>query len=342
MAVDMKDYMGGGRDNNSRFTPPPTPDFIKNFGKKAGLIYLVIALLFITIIARPFVIINSGEVGILVTMGKYEQTPMEPGFHLIIPFVQRVIIVDTKMRIVDYNKEEQAIDRKGITQFSPISVLDSRGLPVEVELTVQYAIKAASAPMAIATLGLNWEDKVINPAARDVVRSVIGNFTAEELPVKRNTIAQLITEGLVRAINRIEGQPINLISVQLRNIALPEKVREQIERVQIANQEAEKAKYEVEKAKQVAESRRIEAQGIADAAKIRAEGEAKANELIAKSLNANLIKLKQIEAQQKFNEALSQNRDAKIFLTPGGAVPNIWVDMKGTNEKERISSKEGQ
>jgi len=87
----------------------------------------------------------------------------------------------------------------------------------------------------------------------------------------------------------------------------------------------------------MAEAKRMEAKGIADSALIRAEGEAKANELMSKSISINLIKLRQVEAQQKFNEALAQNKDAKIFLTPNGAVPNIWMNM-GSEEMKKVSS----
>jgi len=48
--------------------------------------------------------------------------------------------------------------------------------------------------------------------------------------------------------------------------------------------------------------------------------------------------MEQIKVQGKFNEALKVNKDAKIFLTPGGAVPNIWVDMK--NSKQQISTQQ--
>lgn len=336
MAVDMKDYFGKGQNN----TPPPqTPDFIKNFGKNASMIYIIVGVILLLVVARPFAIINSGEVGILVTLGKFEKEPIYPGFHLVTPFVQKVITVDTRVRMVNFSKDESLADKKGITSFGAISVLDARGLPVDVELSVQYSIKPEMAPLAIASLGLNWEDKVINSNARDVIRSVVGNFTAEELPVKRNTIAQLINQGMSSAIEKVQGKPVLLTSIQLRNIVLPDKVKEQIERVQIANQEAEKAKYDVEKARQVAEAKRMEAQGVADSARIAAEGQAKANSMISHSLSNNLIRLRQVEAQQKFNEALAVNKDAKIFLTPGGAVPNIWVDMK--SDKERASSQGG-
>ena len=343
MPADMNDYFkkkgGGFNGGNSPKIPNETPDFIKNFGQKAGIVYAIIGIVFLLLIAKPYVIINSGEVGILKTLGKYQDEPLHPGFHFLAPFVQRVIIVDTKLRQTNYNKAELIGNRGGIIQKPPISILDSRGLPVEIELTVQYKIKPEIAPVAIANLGLNWEDKTVNPNARDVVRSVIGNYTAEELPIKRNIIAAQIEQGMVERLKKLEGDPVELVAVQLRGIILPEKIKEQIERVQIANQEAERVKYEVLKAQQEAQKKaalakgeadkkRIEAQGIADAVTIEAEAQAKANKLISQSLTTNLLKLEQIKTQAKFNEALKENKDAKIFLTPGGSTPNIWVDNK--------------
>jgi regulator of protease activity HflC (stomatin/prohibitin superfamily) len=205
-------------------------------GKKLMPLYIGLVILFIAVLFRPFTIINSGEAGILVTLGKFEKAPLYPGFHLFLPVMQKVIIVDTKIRVANYTSDEaSSIDKRGVTKMPPISVLDSRGLPVDVELTIQYSLLPEKAAEAIENLGLNWEEKTINPNVRDVVRSVIGNFKAEELPMKRDEVAIRITQIMQSAIAKVKNQPITITSIQLRNIALPEKVKEQIERVQIAN-----------------------------------------------------------------------------------------------------------
>jgi regulator of protease activity HflC (stomatin/prohibitin superfamily) len=335
MAVDMNDYFnkknGGGDKSKGEFTPPKMPDFMSGGGRMTS-VYIAIAAIVLLALFRPFVIINSGESGILVTLGKYEKQPLYPGFHLFMPLLQKVIVVDTKVRVVHYSKEEGVIDAKGVKRLTPIQVLDSRGLPVEVELTIQYALLPEKASDAIASLGLNWEEKTINPNARDIVRSVIGNFKAEELPVKRDAIAVLITQGMQKAMEKIKNQPIALTSIQLRGIVLPDKVKEQIEKVQIANQEAERTKYEVERARQEAQKAAEVAKGNSEARIIEAKGQAQANDLIGRSLTTNLVKMKQIEAQAKFNDALKENKDAKIFLTPNGAMPSIWMDMKDSKQ----------
>jgi len=173
---------------------------------------------------------------------------------------------------------------------------------------------------------------------------VVGQYTAEQLPEMRNEIAAAIQTKVKQSIDSLEYQPVSLSSVELRTIVLPPKIKGKIEEVQAAKQDVTIAEQQKERAKQEAQTRaevargeaernRIEAQGEADKIRIEAEEQAKANTLISSSLTAELLQLEQIKTQGKFNDALKVNKDAQIFLTPGGAVPNIWVDAKGKQER---------
>jgi regulator of protease activity HflC (stomatin/prohibitin superfamily) len=336
--------LNGWTNNNKKpeFQPPKfePPKFIKNGG---NLVIGIIAVIFILFLFKPWVVINEGEVGILSTTGKFSPTPLKPGLHFYVPIIQKVILVDTKVHMISYKRNQEIgtmPDRYGTIKVYPaINVLDARGLPITVELSVSYRLDPNKAAYVVKTYGLNWEDKIINPIVRDVVRNVIGKYPAEEIPMKRNEIATKIENQIREQLDKIPEKPVIFESFQLRDIILPERIKAQIERVQIAKQEAERAKYEVLRAKQeaekkaaiargIAEAKIIEAKGKADAQLIEAQAQAKSNMVISKSLTNELLKLKQIEVQGKFNEALKNNPNAKIFLTPGGVVPNLWMNVE--------------
>ncbi len=358
MPADMNDYFKKKRPSNNttnnngnggggNFENP-----LNNLGGKgAPWMFIVAAIAFAIFTFKPFTIINSGEVGIKVTTGKFQSEPLNPGLHFFIPVLQKVIPVNTRIRLITYSNDMSAeLGDKfrnfegGLRRNRAIPVLDKRGLTVNIDLAVQYSLKAESAPATIAKWGSSWEEKIINSKVREVVRDVVGQYTAEQLPEMRNTIATAIQTKVTEKVDALEHQPVVLSSVELRNIVLPPKIKEKIEEVQaakqdvtIAEQEKEKAKQHAQKAAEIArgqaEKNRIEAQGEADKIRIEAEEQAKANMLISSSLTENLLRLEQIKTQGKFNDALKVNKDAQIFLTPGGAVPNIWVDAKSKNQK---------
>ncbi len=358
MASDMNDYFNKKKSENGGFKKsssgggssgggggPQMPKLDMNFGGgKAGIAYFIIAVIILLVLAKPFTIIEEGQRGILSTNGKYQDQALLPGLHFIVPVIQKVYVVDTKVRIINYaSRIEANAGASGIITKPAVTVLDKRGLPVSIELTVQYRLNSQFAAQTISNWGFSWEDKIINPVVRDVVRNVVGKYDAESLPQMRNTIAIAIEAGIREKVASLKNSPAILQSVQLREIVLPQKVKEQIENVQIAKQQVQRAQQEVERAKQeafkraeeargIAEKARIEAQGKADAVTIEAEANAKANLLISKSLTTKLLQLEQMKVQSKFNDALRENKDAKIFLTPGGSTPNIWVDMKNGHQ----------
>ena len=377
MPADLNDYFnkkgkGGNGDNsgggnnggNGGGGKPPrrpkreTPQFLNEFGKKTGWIYALMALVALFVVAKPFVVINSGEVGIKATTGEYQKDPLRPGFHFLVPFLQQVLVVDTKVRSINYTRSQghdmsgggskrssfSMTGEGGVRNVPSIAALDARGLNILIDITVQYRLKPDTAPQTIATYGTAWEEKIVNPIVRDVVRNIIGSYKAEELPSRRSDIAAEIRLGIEKQINEKTANPVELANVNLREIVLPEKIVEQIERVQIAKQEGDRVQLEVERAKQEAEKKAALAQGDADAKKIRAQGRADAIKIeadasayanieISKSLTDDILRLKQIEVQGQFNQALSVNKNAQIFLTPGGSTPNIWVDSKSRQQK---------
>jgi regulator of protease activity HflC (stomatin/prohibitin superfamily) len=361
MPADLNDYFkkrgnSGGGDNNNNAGGGNNINFkMPQFdNKKAMPIYILIAVIVLLIVARPFKVINSGELGIRETTGIYSPHTLEPGLHFFVPFVQNIIIVDAKVRMMSYvsgqvDTRKLGVETVGASSVIPqdsISVKDARNLDFKIDLNVLYRLDRTNAPGTIATWGFNWENKIIDPAVRQVVLEVAGKYNAEDIQQQREAFAKEVKDGIIKSIGAQRGNLIILEDVQFREIILPEKIRQQMEQVQIARQQAEVTRNEVTRAQQEAEKQvaiakgeadamKTRAQGKADSIKIEADANAYANSQISKSLTSQLLQLRQIETQSKFNEALRENKDAQIFLTPGGAVPNIWVDTK---DKQRQSS----
>ncbi|MDR1976279.1 MAG: prohibitin family protein [Campylobacteraceae bacterium] len=364
MPADLNDYFkkrgngGDSQNNNSgggnNFKMPQFNGFDN---KKALPIYILIAVILLLIVARPFRVINSGELGIRETTGIYSPNTLEPGLHFFVPFIQNIIVVDAKVRMMSYVSSRPSValqkigtenvETSSVISHDSISVKDARNLDFKIDLNVLYRLDRTNAPSTIATWGFNWETKIIDPAVKQVVLEVAGKYNAEDIQQQREAFAREVKEGITKSIDVQKGNLIVLEDVQLREIMLPEDIRKQIERVQIARQETERTRYEVEKARQDAEKEvalakgeadamKTRAQGKADAIKIEADANSYANLQISKSLTGQLLQLRQIETQAKFNDALKENRDAQIFLTPGGAVPNIWVDTKDKQKQSSI------
>jgi len=363
----MNDYFkkkqpNNGANNGGAKTPNKPNGGGNNFGggkSTPAWIFIALAIVAAMIFLKPYEIINSGEVGIKVHTGKFNEKPLNAGLHFYIPLIEQVIKVNTRMRQIIYSNQNNTMSgdnykssrtlgsdnlEGGLKYNRAIPVLDKRGLTVNIDLAVQYSLRAEAAPKTIEKWGSSWEEKIINSKVREVVRDVVGKYTAEKLPEMRNEIATAIQTKVTQKVNALDNQPVIVASVELRNIVLPEKIREKIEQLQaekqnvnIAEQQKERAKQEAQKNAEIArgeaERNRIVAQGQADKIRIEAEEQAKANLLISSSLTPELLQLEQIKTQGKFNEALKVNRDAKIFLTPGGAVPNIWVDTKGQTQR---------
>ena len=367
MPADMNDYFkkkrpsGNNNNNNDGGGNFNINNPLNGAGKGMSFLIIIGAIVFAVIAFKPFTIINSGEVGIKVRTGKFNETPLSAGLHFFIPVLEKVIPVNTRIRLITYSDTETSSIgdtyakglssgdgfEGGLKRNPAIQVLDRRGLTVSIDIAVQYSLKAESAPRTIEKWGSSWEEKIINSKVREVVRDVVGQYTAEQLPEMRNEIASAIQTKVRESIDSLEHQPVILSSVELRTIVLPPKIKGKIEEVQAAKQDVTIAEQKKERAKQEAQTRaevargeaeknRIEAQGEADKIRIEAEEQAKANTLISRSLTQELLHLEQIKVQGKFNEALKANKDAQIFLTPGGAVPNIWVDAKGKQEQRLI------
>ena len=308
---------------------------MENFKLKTKHIYSIIGSLFLLIvISLGFYKIESGTVGVLSTFGKYSEHSVMPGAHVKIPFIQSVYVFDTKMQAANYIGNKDLPDKKGVVNKPMINVLDTKNLPIGIELTVMYTPKPDDASLILKKYGNNFFDKMINPTIRDVVRDVIGKYQAEKIAQERTVIAKEIKRIMEEKLSKTE---FNLNEVSLRDIKLPSNVRKKIEDVQLAKQEeqrlemvekqaqkqqrikqteAETLKIQITtKAKAEAEKAMIAADAKAYKLLKEAEAKSKANKMIAKSITNELIKYKAIESWNgNYPKMLMNGSDSKNII----------------------------
>ncbi len=226
---------------------------VMRFFRIAGALLILIGFLF-----SSFVEIDAGKIGIKKLFGKVQSDILESGLHIINPLMN-VIELDVKTQ----NYTMSSIhDENTQTGDDAINVLTSDGLQVVIDLTVLFRLKKEEAPRIVQEIGTNYVDKIVRPIARTKIRDNAVYYQAIELySTKRDEFQQKIYKS-IEADFLTRG--LELEQLLVRNIVLPESVRGSIEEKIRAEQDAQKMTYILQKEKQEAERKRVEAQGIAD------------------------------------------------------------------------------
>jgi regulator of protease activity HflC (stomatin/prohibitin superfamily) len=229
----------------------------------AGIAYPIFFLLaLITLAIGSFVTIEPGEVGVQVFFGDVQKDVLESGFHAINPLVN-VVRMDSRTQAYTMSAKTNEGQVKG---DDAIQVLSQDGLTLTLEVTVQYHLSAPSAPKVYNLIGLDYVEKIVRPEIRSALRDAAVNFLATDLySSKRDDYTRLVKEKLLSAF---KDRGIVLENVLLRDILLPEKVRSAIDEKIAAEQESQKMQYVLQRERQEADRKRVEAGGISDAQKI--------------------------------------------------------------------------
>ncbi len=268
----------------------------------AALILLVAALL-LTTVGAGLVFIEPDELAIVVTVvgdGGIRPDPLGAGLHWIIPFAERV----ERYSILNQTYTMSSAEGEGAKSGDDsIQVRTKDGQQVYVDASVIYAINPANAVDLYRTWRFGYEYGLVRPQARGVIRDVASQYGVEEIvSSKRAEMEALITQELERVF---AANDLVLRDFVLRNIRFSDEYALAVEQKQIAEQQAQQAKFVVEQKKQEAEQARQVAQGQADAVVIAAQGaaearliqakaEAEANRLLAESLTPELLQYQYI------------------------------------------------
>jgi regulator of protease activity HflC (stomatin/prohibitin superfamily) len=250
--------------------------------------------------------IDAGKVGVKSLYGNVEPDILESGLHIINPLLD---VTDFDIQTQNYTMS--AIHDEGTKEGDDaIRVLSNDGLEVVIDLTVLYRISPELAPKIFKQIGENYADKIVRPVTRTRIRDNAVYYDAVALySTKRNEFQQRIFKTIEADF---KSRGLVLEQLLIRNINLPTSVKTTIESKINAEQDAQKMTFILQKEKQEAERKRVEAQGIADYQRI-----------ISTGLSDKQLQYEQIKAQKEL--AASPNTKI-IFMNGKGSAPVILSD----------------
>jgi len=243
----------------------------------------VIAVTAIWLAATGFVVVKPGELAVVVTLG--HAVVYSPGSHFRTPFVSTVHVMSSKTQLIS---EKNRIPTK-------------EGLSVSLDVALLYRIDPLMAGELYTNVGTDYEKVVIEPVAASVIRGLTSEKDAKALYSSgRHDLQNAIREELDETLGK---HGIIVESVMLKDLELPESLSRAIEEKTKAEQEAERMQFVLQKERQEAERKAIEAQGVADFQRIVSEG-----------ISEQTLKWKGIEATEK----LMQSTNSKIIVIGNG------------------------
>ncbi len=266
-----------------------------------GAIVAIIGLLTASVVQ-----IDAGSVGIQKLFGQVQNDVLNSGLHFINPLMD-VIPVDTRTQNYTMSGVHGEGDVKG---DDAIRVLSADGLEVTIDLTVLYRLIPADAPNMLRQTGLDYKDKIVRPISRTKIRDNAVYYDAVSLySSKRDEFQARIYKAIE---DDFKKRGLLLENLLVRNITLPTSVKNAIETKINAEQEAQKMQFVLQKERQEADRKRVEAQGIADYQKI-----------ISESLTDKQLQYEQIKTMKE----LAQSTNSKIIVMGKGNTPMI-LDAK--------------
>ena len=271
----------------------------KSIIKAIGAIVIIIGFSVASVVQ-----VEPGQVGVQKLFGKVSDNILESGLNVINPLV-KVVMFDIRTE----NYTMSGVNDEGMKMGDDaIRVLSADGLEVIVDLTVLYKVIPAEAPRILKEVGTDYRNVLVRPICRTKIRDNAVYYDAVALySTKRDEFQSRIFSTIE---SNFKERGLMLEQLLVRNLTLPASVKATIESKINAEQDAQKMTFVLQKERQEAERKRVEAQGIADYQKILSTG------LSDKLLQYEMIK------------AISASPNSKlIFMTNGKNLP-VMVDTK--------------
>ena len=268
-----------------------------------GVLGAIVGGVILTIgVSAPLVEVPAGNVGVVTNFGQVQTGTLEPGLHFVMPIVQHVVNVDTRVQP---------------HQFQEIDAASRELQEVRLTGTMNYHIDGQYASDLYQRVGTDFAAKIIDPAFNDFIKTVVPDYSVNDILAKRDEIRSFAKAQLAANLAQYH---IIVDDIYIANIAFSEGFQQAIEDKQVAQQRVQteqqilaqnqiQAQQAVAAAKGQADSNVTLAEGQAKATVALAEGQAEANSLLSASLTDQILQYQYI---QKLTDKIT------VMLLPSG------------------------
>ena len=267
---------------------PGMPNFQGAMGRILRIAAVVVILL---LLMWSTTSIPTGNVGVLTLFGRVTGQQLPEGIHLINPLK---------------SVEKLSVQTQSLKESA--NVPSNEGLILALDTSLLFRLDKDKAAFVFQTVGNNYAEKIVEPTLRAAIRAATSAHSANALYTNaRELVQQQIQEELTA---QLAPRGVIVENVLLRDVQLPAMLKGSIEAKQQAEQDALRMSFILQKEKQEAERKRIEAQGISDFQRI-----------VATGISAQLLEWKGIEATEKL--ASSTNAKVVIIGNPKNGLPLV-------------------
>lgn len=263
-------------------------------------VVLIIAVIAAVMAFKGYVIVEPGHRGVIVQLGEVRPMVLNEGFHLKIPFIQKIIPVEVRVQKTESDQTASSRDLQ----------------VVNTTVVVNYRLESGQVNKLFQEVGLNYKEQIVNPAIGESLKAVTAQYTAEELISKRSEVSYKVKETLSQ---KLQTYYIKLDEINITEFNFSAEFNEAIEKKQIAEQQALKAKLDLQRVE-------IEAQQKIEQAKAEAESLRLQKDLVTREM----VELRRIEAQI---EAIKKWDGKLPAVTGNGVIPFINIDSFDQQEE---------